>query len=122
MSTKHPSDRGDEGRSPFDRAAEAASNITSSPVFFAFCVALIGAWALSFALDWATSAQDLLGYGMAAVSLLLLALLKNSERRAERAIQQKLDAIAAALLHQRTGEGEQAERDLERAIGLHDEL
>ena len=122
MSTKHPSDRGEEGRSPFDRAAEAASNFTSSPVFFALCVVLIAAWALSFALDLGSTAQDLLGYGMAAVSLLLLALLKNSERRAERAIQQKLDAIAAALLHQRTGDDEKADRELERAIGLHDEL
>ncbi|MFE4621146.1 hypothetical protein ACFRJ7_34110 [Streptomyces sp. NPDC056747] len=38
------------------------------------------------------------------MTLLLLALLKNAERRADRAVQRKLDAIALALLeeHRRT--------------------
>lgn len=42
--------------------------------------------------------------------------------RSERAIQQKLDAIAAALLERRRGERAGAEHDLEDAIGLHDEI
>ncbi len=52
---------------------------------------------------------------------MLLALLKNSELRAEQAIQEKLDAIAAALLEQRRGDSEAAQDDLERAIGMHEE-
>jgi low affinity Fe/Cu permease len=38
---------------------------------------------------------------MAAMTLLLVSVLKNSERRAERAMQLKLDAIASALLEDR---------------------
>jgi hypothetical protein len=53
---------------------------------------------------------------------MLVALLKNAERRAEGAIQQKLDAIAAALLEQRKGNASAAQDDLAEAIGLHDEV
>jgi hypothetical protein len=59
---------------------------------------------------------------MAAVTLLLLALLKNSELRAEHAVQRKLDAIAAALLELRDGEEQGARDELEGAIGMHDEV
>jgi low affinity Fe/Cu permease len=123
MSVKHPKERGDgERRTRFDEMAEAASNFTSSPVFFAICVALVVAWALSFALGLDPDLRDFLGYGMAALALLLLALLKNAELRSEYAIQRKLDAIASALLHQRSGDVEEAEAELERAIGMHDEV
>jgi hypothetical protein len=59
---------------------------------------------------------------MAAVTLLLLALVKNSELRAEHAIQSKLDAIAAAPLEQREGRTSEAHEALERAIGMHEEV
>src|SRR4051812_32914435 len=122
MSVKHPTDRGRPQRSRFDRMAEAASNFASSPVFFAMCLGLVAAWAASFALGLDSELRDLLGYGMAAVALLLLALLKNSELRAEYAVQRKLDAIAEALLQQRRGDTEAAQDELERAIGMHDEV
>jgi len=122
LSTKHPTDRGDEGRSPFDRLAELASNLTSSPLFFAGCIALITALFLSYLLDGSGEWQHLLGSSVSAVSLLLLALLKNSEKRAEQAIQEKHDAIAAAMLEQRHGDEQEAAEELARAIGLHDEV
>ncbi|MFD8635973.1 hypothetical protein ACFV17_28095, partial [Streptomyces sp. NPDC059656] len=65
--------------------------------------------------------QHLAGDAMGAVSLLLLALLKNSERRAEHAIQRKLDAIAHALLEQREGAWSSAHRELEDAIGIDEQ-
>jgi low affinity Fe/Cu permease len=102
--------------------AEWASNFTSSPTFFGLCFALVAAWAASFATDANQTLENLLGYGMAAVSLLLLARVKNSERRAEHAIQQKLDAIAKSLLHQSGGDAEEARADLERVVGIHDEV
>jgi low affinity Fe/Cu permease len=120
---KHPKDRGaGEQRTRFDEIAEAASNFTSSPVFFGLCVALVVAWAASFALDLNANVRDFLGYAMAALALLLIALLKNAELRSEYAIQRKLDAIATALLYQRRGETEEAQEELERAIGMHDEV
>jgi len=117
VTTKHPAA---EERSTFDELAETASNFTSSPTFFALCVGIVAMWALSFAVG--DLAHHAAGDLMAAVTLLLVALLKNAERRSEAAIQQKLDAIAAALLEQRRGNETAAHDDLAEAIGLHDEI
>jgi low affinity Fe/Cu permease len=123
VSVKHPVQRGGEGRSRFDRIAQSASNLTSSPWFFWACSALIAVWALSYALAWPTSTRTFLGELLAAVTLALVALLKNAELRSEHAIQYKLDAIAAAMLEaRREGDEEDAARDLERAIGRHEEV
>jgi low affinity Fe/Cu permease len=60
---------------------------------------------------------------MSAVTLLLVALLKNSELRADRAMQLKLDAIAAALLEVRGPDLDaDGRKDLEEAVRLHEEL
>ena len=50
------------------------------------------------------------------------ALLKNAELRSERAIQRKLDAIASSLLQDKRGGEGDSERDLEQAIGVHEEI
>jgi low affinity Fe/Cu permease len=123
VGTKHPVERGaaDE-RDAFARAAELASNLASSPQFFGVCLLLVAGWAASYILGLGDKAQHLLGEGMAAVTLLLVATLKNAELRAERALQEKLDAIAAALLEQRQGDTQEAQQELQRAIGLHEEL
>ena len=121
MSTKHPTERGDDRRSGFDWIAESGSNFTSSPTFFVICVLVIGAWIAGYALGFSDTFHHVSGDAMAAISLILLALLKNSELRAEQAIQEKLDAIAAGLLEQRRGDSEEAQEDLERAIGMHEE-
>jgi low affinity Fe/Cu permease len=70
------------------------------------------------ALTW----QLLIGDVMTPVNL-LLALLKNSERRAEHAIQRKLDSIAAGLLDQHEGEHpEEAADELRKVIRMEEEL
>ena len=117
VSTKHPAE---DERGTFEELAERGSNFTSSPAFFAGCALLIAAWAASFAAG--DTAHHVAGDLMAAVTLLLLALLKNAERRAEAAVQQKLDAIAAALLEQRRGNETASRDELAEAIGLHDEV
>ncbi|HEV2724525.1 MAG TPA: hypothetical protein VGV10_07815 [Thermoleophilaceae bacterium] len=121
MSTKHPTERGGRQRSTFAQVAESGSNFTTSPAFFAICLAVVAAWGGGYALGFSDLFHHVTGDAMAAVSLLRLALLKNSELRAEQAIQEKLDAIAAALLEQRRGDSEAAQDDLERAIGMHEE-
>lgn len=79
MTIQHPADRGGEERGRFARLAEAVSRLSSSPLFTAFCLALVaGTIAVPIAglsLAWQLFAGDF----MAAVTLLLLALLKNSE-------------------------------------------
>ncbi|MFE5773921.1 hypothetical protein ACFQ7O_36820 [Streptomyces sp. NPDC056485] len=136
MALQHPAERASEGRTArFEKLAELASNFTSSALFSLLCVLLVAGFVTVHLAGLPTEWQHLAGDAMAAVSLLLLALLKNSERRAEHAIQRKLDAIAAALLEQREGgEGKQgeegrggeaagkADEDLESAIRMEERL
>ncbi|KOU16648.1 hypothetical protein ADK52_33205 [Streptomyces sp. WM6372] len=135
MALQHPAERADEGRAArFEKLAELASNFTSSAVFSVLCVLLVAGFVAVHLAGLSTEWQHLAGDAMAAVSLLLLALLKNSERRAEHAIQRKLDAIAAALLEQQEdGEGREgqgrgkdaagkAHEDLESAIRMEERL
>jgi low affinity Fe/Cu permease len=123
VKARHPTERGTPGeRGRFDRVAQTASNFTSSPTFFVICVAVVGLWLTSHVAGMETEWQHLTGDAMAAITLLLLALLKNSELRAEHAVQRKLDAIAAALLEQREGKTREAHDALEEAIGMHEEV
>ena len=118
----HPADRTEDRRGRFDQFSESASFLASSPLFFALCALLIAVWAIGLltgASDrFLTAAAGL----MSAVTLILVALLKNAELRAERAIQTKLDAIAASLLEDRRGHRGDAEGELERSIGVHDHI
>ncbi|MFE7772682.1 low affinity iron permease family protein [Streptomyces sp. NPDC057445] len=122
MTIPHPADRGGERRGRFEQLAEAASRLTSSPAFFALCLALVAIVVAVHVAGLDISWQLFAGDCMTAVTLLLLALLKNSELRAERAIQRKLDAIAAALLEAQEGEPGKAHEDLRAAIGMEDEI
>ncbi|MEU1377095.1 hypothetical protein ABZ442_26090 [Streptomyces triculaminicus] len=108
MRIRHPSHRGDERPDLFERVAEKASHFTSSRAFFVLCFVLVANF-LAMHLAGLSVGLELLAAGlMTSVTLLLLALLKNSELRAEHAVQRKLDAIAGALLAQAEGarEGE----------------
>ncbi|MGW3916780.1 low affinity iron permease family protein [Streptomyces sp. NPDC005070] len=121
MAFQHPADRGGEERGRFERLAESGSRFTSSPVFFALCVALVSATVAVHVAGLAGEWLLLAGDAMTAVTLLLLALLKNSELRSERAIQRKLDAIASALLEAQEGAPGKAHEDLRRVIRMEDE-
>jgi low affinity Fe/Cu permease len=124
VTTQHPTERaGPESRSGFNRMAETASNLSSSPTFFGLCLLLIAAWAGSHVLGLSPTVRDVLGFGMTALTLMLLALLKNSELRSEHAIQRKLDAIAAALLEERRAKASpEVVEDLEEAVRMHEEV
>jgi low affinity Fe/Cu permease len=121
---RHPTERGGEGQSRFALAAETASNLASSSLFFSVCAAVVAVWAFGLVVGLPGKVEsDLIG-AMAAMTLMLVALLKNSERRAERAMQLKLDAIAAALLEGQSGRSkDQSTRsELEDAVRLHEEI
>jgi hypothetical protein len=119
---QHPTERS-EGRGRFDAVAEIASNLASSSVFFLLCFLLVGAWVVGLVVGLPNSTESDLTGSMSAMTLLLVAVLKNSERRAERAMQLKLDAIASALLEDR-GRGPRGETkvELEDAVRLHEEI
>ncbi|MFD7630207.1 hypothetical protein ACFV7Q_30015 [Streptomyces sp. NPDC059851] len=120
MTLRHPAKRARGRAARFEKLAELASNFTSSALFSVLCMVLVGAFAAVHVAHLPIEWQHLVGDSMGAVSLLLLALLKNSERRAEHAIQRKLDAIAAALLEEQEGRKGDAEENLESAIRMEE--
>ncbi|MEA2210825.1 MAG: hypothetical protein QOF83_773 [Solirubrobacteraceae bacterium] len=119
---EHPADRTEAVRGPFDRFSERSSFLASSPLFFVVCLVLIAAWAVGLSLGASDRFEAAAAGGMSALTLVLVAVLKNSELRAERALQTKLDAIAAALLEERRGHHGDAEAALEQSIGVHEQI
>ena len=122
VSVEHPAEAGDGDRNLFARFAERASNFSSSPAFFVLCVAIIATWALGFVAGFSDTFHHVSADVMAGLTLLLVALLKNAERRSEHAVQRKLDLIAAAMLESDSGDKDDARKALKEAIGLHDEV
>lgn len=121
MTLKSPAQRGGPQRGRFEQLAEYASNFTSSPLFFLICLFLVGFFVAVHAAHLDVELLLLAGESMTAVTLLLLALLKNSEMRAEHAIQRKLDAIAMALLEMNKDRPGQAFQDLRDSIRMEEE-
>jgi low affinity Fe/Cu permease len=121
----------DSHRGFFDRFAEASSSLVSRAPFFAFCVLLVVLWAPTYPLvgnfdTW----QLLINTPTTILTFLLVAILQNSQRRTELALQHKIDAIAdglADLMDHFVGTDEEEEPranlsedidDLRDAVGL----
>lgn len=119
---EHPADRNTDRRGRFDQFAQRASFLASSPLFFVICVALVLVWVIGLAVGASNRFESAAAGLMSAVTLILVAVLKNSELRTERALQTKLDAIASALLEDRRGHRGDAEDQLEKSIGVHEEI
>jgi low affinity Fe/Cu permease len=119
----HPADRteGDQ-RGQYERLAECGSFLASSPLFFAIGVAAVLMWTIGLAAGASERFETAAAGAISSLTLVLVALLKNSELRAERAVQRKLDAIASSLLEDKRGTERDAEGDLERAIGVHEQI
>jgi low affinity Fe/Cu permease len=121
-SLEHPADRIEDHRGRFDSFAQRASFLASSPLFFAICAALVVAWAVGLSVGASARFEAGTAGLMSAVTLILVAVLKNSELRTERALQTKLDAIASSLLEDRRGHEGDAEDQLERSIRVHEQI
>jgi low affinity Fe/Cu permease len=118
----HPADRVEDRRGGFDQFAQRASFLASSPLFFVLCAGLVLTWAIGLAVGASDRFEAATAGLMSAVTLILVAVLKNSELRSERALQTKLDAIASALLEDRRGHRGDAEDQLERSIRVQEEI
>ncbi len=86
------------GLGPFDRFATHASNFFSKAWFFSLCVLLVLIWAPSYFLigdldTW----QLIINTATTIVTFLMVALLQNTQTRADKAVQHKLNAIADGL-------------------------
>ncbi|WP_328707318.1 hypothetical protein [Streptomyces mexicanus] len=112
-------------RGPAPRPLRATRRVrldfTSSPVFFLLCLLLVGFFVAAHVAHLDLELLLAAGESMTAVTLLLLALLKNSEMRAEHAIQRKLDAIARALVEVHKDDRSSAFEDLRRSIRMEEE-
>ena len=121
---RHPADRTEGAqRGRFERLAESGSFLAGSPFFFAVCLLVILAWLIGLIAGASDRFELATGGLVSALTLVLVALLKNAELRSERAIQRKLDAIANSLLQDKRGDHDvDSERVLEDAIGVHEEI
>ena len=123
-SAKMPSHVG-RGLSLFDRFATYTSERVSKAWFFGICAVLVLIWVPTF---WLWPSID--GWALvintftSTITFLLVALLQNTETRAENATQRKLNAIADALADLMTELGkdnpnlEHARDELASAVGV----
>src|SRR4051812_49460530 len=111
----------------FDRFASGAALVASRATFFAFCVALVLLWLpLFFVLHDLNLWQLIINTVTTIITFLMVALLQNSQTRADQAVQHKLNAIADGLAdlmaHVETdGQGRDLRQDLielRAAVGL----
>ena len=85
-------------RSLFDRFAGWSARFVSKAPFFAFCVLLVVVWAPTYLLVGNFDTYQLIiNTPTTIITFLLVALLQNTQRRSEQAVQKKLDAIADGL-------------------------
>jgi low affinity Fe/Cu permease len=106
----------------FDRFATAAAKFVSRAWFFAFCLLLVIVWAPSIVLLHSISVwQLLINTATTIITFLLVALLQNTQERADNATQGKLNAIADALSDFMKAQGlEKDAAELRSAVGLED--
>lgn len=83
--------------SAFDRFATVMSGYVSHPWFFVMCVIIVVLWAPTFILFNIDTWQLIINTLTTIITFLLVALLQNTQRRSDNAVQQKLNGIADAL-------------------------
>lgn len=117
------------GLSPFERFASGAARFASRPWFFAGCVLLVVLWAPSyFAVGSLDTWQLIINTATTIVTFLLVALLQNTQTRADKATQDKLNALASGLSELMTHTADIHNRrelrdevtELRTAVGLED--
>jgi len=82
----------------FDRFAEKSAQVASGALFFSACVLLVLVWGPSFFIFGDLNTWQLvINTATTIITFLLVALLQNSQRRTDEAVNQKLDALAGGL-------------------------
>jgi low affinity Fe/Cu permease len=113
----------------FDRFAAQAADFAGHATFFIGCVLLVVLWLPSYFLVGNINTWQLVINTITTiVTFLLVALLQNTQSRGERALQDKLDAIAdglADLMSNVAGSSDQKQlkedvAELKKVVGLQD--
>lgn len=101
LQLREPGDMPSDARSQlsvFDRFATATSQWVSKAWFFTLCVLLVVLWVPSIAvLPSVDTWQLVINTVTTIITFLLVALLQNTQSRGDKALQQKLNAIADGL-------------------------
>jgi low affinity Fe/Cu permease len=105
------------GRTRFDRFAEAASRFVSEAAFFIISLVVVIVWLPTVVIfadvdTW----QLVINTATSVLAFLLVALLQNSERRYDRALHHKVDALAIGLVTVMRQQGEADREERERMI------
>jgi hypothetical protein len=117
----------DERRGWFDELAARAQDVVSRDTFFLVLVIVTALWAPSYFL-FRSLDHWYLAFVLPAevVTLYMVALMANHDRRSEEALQRKVDALAEALAVVTEGpDGDDVRRharELRAAVGLEDRL
>lgn len=116
-----------KGLSRFDRIASGVSRVVAKAWFFCVCALIVVIWAPSyFAIGDVDTWQLIINTLTTIITFLLVALLQNTQYRADQAIQKKLNAIVEALADVMEALAEQDStmpsdvEQLRRASGLED--
>jgi low affinity Fe/Cu permease len=111
----------------FDRFAGRSARFASKPWFFGLCLLLVIIWAPSyFVIGSLDTWQLIINTATTIITFLLVALLQNTQTRADRAVQDKLNAIADGLADLMTAIAEDKPslrrdiKELKDAVGLED--
>ena len=115
--------------SAFERFATSAARFASRPWFFAVCLLLVVVWAPSyFVVGSMDTWQLIINTITTIVTFLLVALLQNTQTRADKATQDKLNALAQGMsalmthladIHDRQEINDDV-AELRAAVGLED--
>ena len=128
--------REESTRTFFDRFAGRCAEFVSRAPFFTFCVLLVVLWAPTFFLVGNFDTYQLIiNTPTTIITFLLVALLQNTQKRNEQALQHKLNAVADGLadLMEHFAEDDPERRaakedlsgdieDLKAAVGLEGEM
>lgn len=116
-----------KGPTRFDRLATAISGFVAKSYFFLGCVIVVLVWAPSIlVIHTVDTWQLIINTFTTIVTFLLVALLQNTQYRADAAIQKKLNAVIEALADVMEALAEQDPslpgdvKELRRASGLED--
>ena len=116
------------GRPVFDQFAENISRVVGQAAFFTGAMVLVLVWVpLIRVFESVDTWQLVLNTVTSVVAFLLIALLQNSERRSDRAVQRKIDTLALAFAAQlrqseRSPELDRCIEELEAAVRLEEEI
>lgn len=110
-----------QGLNWFDRFAERSSGLVSHAAFFTLCVLMVVIWFPTLFFMPIDDSQLIINTATTIVTFLLVALLENTSKRGNDAIQHKLNALAAAVAVLMDDTDNEYEADeLREAVGLED--